>query len=253
MNRIQQLFQQDKKLVSVYFTAGYPNLDDTVPILEALQESGVDLVEIGLPYSDPLADGPTIQASATQALKNGMTTEVLFQQLENIREKIHIPLILMGYFNPILQFGLEKFCKRCEAIGIDGVILPDLPLEVYLNDYNELFEQYDLFNILLITPSTSTERVRMIDKHTRGFLYMVSSSSTTGKQAAFGSPQREYFTRIDDMNLKHPKLIGFGIHDKNSFQAATGFANGAIIGSAYIKFLKHHGIRETETFISKIR
>ncbi|MCT8339748.1 tryptophan synthase subunit alpha [Flavobacteriaceae bacterium TK19130] len=253
MNRIQQLFQQDKKLVSVYFTAGYPNLDDTVPILEALQESGVDLVEIGLPYSDPLADGPTIQASATQALKNGMTTEVLFQQLENIREKIHIPLILMGYFNPILQFGLEKFCKRCEAIGIDGVILPDLPLEVYLNDHYELFEQYDLFNILLITPSTSTERVRMIDKHTRGFLYMVSSSSTTGKQAAFGSSQREYFTRIDDMNLKHPKLIGFGIHDKNSFQAATGFANGAIIGSAYIKFLKHHDIRETETFISKIR
>ncbi|WP_203292522.1 tryptophan synthase subunit alpha [Luteirhabdus pelagi] len=253
MNRIQQLFQQDKKLVSVYFTAGYPKLDDTIPILEALQESGVDLVEIGLPYSDPLADGPTIQASATQALKNGMTTELLFQQLELIREKIHIPLILMGYFNPILQFGVEKFCKRCEAIGIDGIILPDLPLEVYLNDFKELFEQYDLFNILLITPSTSTERIRMIDQHTKGFLYMVSSASTTGKQAAFGSSQREYFTRIDAMKLKHPKLVGFGIYDKNSFQAATEFANGAIVGSAYIKFLTENPIGETSSFVSKLR
>jgi len=180
MNRIDQKFKEGKKLLSLYFSAGHPNLEDTVPILKQLQASGVDMVEIGLPFSDPLADGPTIQESSTQALRNGMTTEKLFSQLEEIRQEIQIPLILMGYFNPMMQFGIEKFCQRCEEVGIDGLIIPDLPVDVYHEQYQTLFNQHGLYNMFLITPQTSEERIHFIDKVSNGFIYMVSSASVTG-------------------------------------------------------------------------
>ena len=180
MNRIDQKFQEDKKLLSIYFSAGHPNLEDTVPILKKLQAAGVDMVEIGLPFSDPLADGPTIQESSTKALSNGMTTEKLFSQLENIREHITIPLVLMGYFNPMMQYGIEKFCQRCEAIGIDGLIIPDLPVDVYREEYKTLFDAHGLYNMFLITPQTPEERIRYIDEVSNGFIYMVSSASVTG-------------------------------------------------------------------------
>ena len=253
MNRILQTLQQDKKLLSIYCTAGYPSLHDTVPVLEALEASGVDLIEIGLPFSAPLADGPTIQASATRALQNGMTTSLLFEQLEGVRERVHLPLILMGYFNPVLQYGVEAFCKRCAEVGIDGLILPDLPVEVYVKEYQTLFEQYGLLNIFLITPQTTTERIRYMDKHTGGFLYMVSTASTTGKKGSFGSAQTDYFKRIDAMGLQHPQLVGFGIHDRQTFAQATQYAQGAIVGSAYIQFLAEQPVAKTKEFIEQFR
>ncbi|MEK9788829.1 MAG: tryptophan synthase subunit alpha, partial [Flavobacteriaceae bacterium] len=204
MNRIDQKFKGDKKLLSIYFSAGYPKLEDTVPILKQLQSSGVDMVEIGLPFSDPLADGPTIQESSTQALRNGMSTKKLFQQLEGIRKEIEIPLILMGYFNPLLQFGVENFCKKCHEIGIDGLIIPDLPVEVYHEKYKTLFDQYGLYNMFLITPQTSESRIRFIDQVSNGFIYMVSSASVTGAKNTFGETQKSYFKRIQNMNLKTP-------------------------------------------------
>lgn len=253
MNRIDQKFQENKKLLSIYFSAGHPNLEDTVPILKNLQNAGVDMVEIGLPFSDPLADGPTIQESSTKALQNGMTTEKLFSQLDNIREQIDIPLILMGYFNPMMQYGIEKFCQRCEAIGIDGLIIPDLPVDVYHEEYKNLFEQHGLFNMFLITPQTPEDRIRYIDKVSNGFIYMVSSASVTGAKNTFGQTQTNYFDRIEKMNLNTPTVVGFGISNAATYQAATKHSKGAIIGSAFIQFLEKEGIDQIEKFIASIR
>ena len=253
MNRIDQKFQEDKKLLSIYFSAGYPSLEDTVPILKNLQATGVDMVEIGLPFSDPLADGPTIQESSTQALRNGMTTEKLFTQLKNIREHIDIPLVLMGYFNPMMQYGIEKFCQRCEAIGIDGLIIPDLPVDVYHEDYKALFDQHGLYNMFLITPQTPEERIRYIDQVSNGFIYMVSSAAVTGAQSSFGNTQTDYFQRIANMNLNTPTVVGFGISNAQTYEAASSYSRGAIIGSAFIKFLEKEGVNKIGDFVQSIR
>jgi tryptophan synthase alpha chain len=253
MNRIHQKLKENKKLLSIYFSAGYPKLNDTVTIIENLEKSGVDMIEIGLPFSDPLADGPTIQASSTQALKNGITTEILFEQLKNIRNTVHIPLIIMGYFNPILQYGVEAFCKKCNEIGIDGLIIPDLPVDVYNEEYQSIFEWYELINVFLITPQTSNERIHFIDSISNGFIYMVSSASVTGSQSGFGDNQKEYFKRISDMDLRNPQIIGFGISNSDTFNEATKYANGAIIGSAFIKFLKDHSVNDINKFVESIR
>ena len=253
MNRIDQTFQKKQKLLSIYFSAGHPELEDTLPILRALQVSGVDMVEIGLPFSDPLADGPTIQESSSRALRNGMTTEKLFDQLQNIRQSIHIPLVLMGYFNPMMQYGIERFCKKCQSIGIDGLIIPDLPVDLYHQEYKTLFDQYNLYNMFLITPQTSEERIRYIDNVSSGFIYMVSSASVTGAQSAFGNTQEDYFRRIAQMKLKTPQVVGFGISNAETYQTATRFIRGAIIGSAFIQFLEKKGIAAIPDFIKSIR
>ena len=253
MNRINQKLQEDKKLLSIYFSAGYPSLNDTVKIIQDLEKSGVDMIEIGLPFSDPLADGPTIQESSTQALHNGMTTKLLFEQLTTIRETVKIPLIIMGYFNPMLQYGVEEFCKKCAEIGIDGLIIPDLPVAIYADDYKAIFEKYGLINVFLITPQTSEDRIRFIDSVSNGFIYMVSSASVTGSQSGFGSSQESYFKRIADTNLKNPQIIGFGISDKTTFNQATQYAKGAIIGSAFIKNLTENGVGSIRTFAGAIR
>lgn len=252
MNRIHQKLQENKKLLSIYFTAGYPSLNDTAKTIKELEENGVDMIEIGLPFSDPLADGPTIQASSTQALKNGMTTELLFQQLGTIRESVSIPLIIMGYFNPILQFGVEKFCQKCKEVGIDGLILPDLPLDVYQDHYEPILKKYGLVNIFLITPQTSEERILQIDAASDGFIYMVSSASVTGSQEGFGNQQENYFKRIANMNLKNPQIVGFGISNAETFQQATKMAKGAIIGSAFIKHLSKNGTDTIGNFVKGI-
>ena len=253
MNRIDQKFNEDKKLLSIYFSAGFPNLEDTVPILKKLEAAGVDIVEIGLPFSDPLADGPTIQESSTQALRNGMRTEKLFTQLEGIREHISIPLVLMGYFNPMMQYGIEKFLARCAAVGIDGLIIPDLPVDVYHEQYKALFDQHGLYNMFLITPQTPEERIRYIDKVSNGFIYMVSSAAVTGAQSTFGNTQTDYFQRIAQMNLNTPTVVGFGISNAETYEAARLHSRGAIIGSAFIKFLEEKGVDQIETFIRSIR
>ncbi|WP_417870994.1 tryptophan synthase subunit alpha [Winogradskyella sp.] len=252
MNRIKQKLNEDKKLLSIYFTAGYPNIDDTVSIIQNLEQSGVDMIEIGLPFSDPLADGPTIQASSTAALKNGMTTEKLFDQLKDIRKSVSIPLIIMGYFNPVLQYGVEAFCKKCQEIGIDGLILPDLPADVYDEEYKVTFEKYGLINVFLITPQTSEVRIRYIDSISNGFIYMVSSASTTGAQSGFGDEQAHYFERISKMNLNNPQIVGFGISNNNTFTQATTHTKGAIIGSAFIKYISENGINELNNFVNPI-
>jgi len=252
MNRINTKLQEDKKLLSIYFTAGYPALNDTVQIIQDLEKNGVDMIEIGLPFSDPLADGPTIQDSSTTALENGMTTEKLFEQLKDIRKTVSIPLIVMGYFNPMLQYGVEAFCKKCHEIGIDGIIMPDLPLDVYQADYEATFKKYGLINIFLITPQTSDERIRQIDEASDGFIYMVSSASVTGSKSGFGNTQTEYFERIATMNLKNPQIVGFGIKDSETFQVATKNAQGAIIGSAFIKHLTSNGTKSLSNFTENI-
>jgi len=253
MNKIHEKLQENKKLLSIYFTAGYPSLEDTVPILEALEQNGVDMVEIGLPFSDPLADGPIIQQSSTLALKNGMTSQILFDQLKNIRETVSIPLIIMGYFNPILQYGVEEFCKKCNEIGIDGFIIPDLPLAEYNKHYRAIFEKYNLLNIFLITPQTSEARIKEIDNASNGFIYMVSSASTTGAKDVFNNDQDAYFNRIHNLNLKNPQIVGFGISNNKTYKAATTFAKGAIIGSAFIKMLSQTGIKGIASFVKSIR
>lgn len=253
MNRINKKLQEDKKLLSIYFTAGYPNINDTVTIIQDLEKSGVDMIEIGLPFSDPLADGPTIQASSTAALKNGMTTEKLFEQIKDIRKTVQIPLIIMGYFNPVLQYGVEEFCKQCQTIGIDGLILPDLPADVYDAHYKAIFEKYGLINVFLITPQTSDERIRYIDSISDGFIYMVSSASTTGAKTGFGDEQTSYFKRIADKNLKNPQVVGFGISNHETFTQATSHAKGAIIGSAFIKHVTNDGVDNIDSFIQQIR
>jgi tryptophan synthase alpha chain len=253
MNRINQKLQEDKKLLSIYFTAGYPKPEDTVSIIQELEKNGVDMIEIGLPFSDPLADGPTIQESSTAALKAGMTTTKLFEQLKGIRETVSIPLLIMGYFNPILQYGVERFCKQCNEAGIDGLIIPDLPVDVYSDNYKEIFEKYGLKNVFLITPQTSEERVRYIDSVSGGFIYMVSSASVTGATSGFGEETRRYFRRISEMELKNPQIVGFGISDNESFQQATKYAKGAIIGSAFIKHLTAEGTGKISQFVNSIR
>ena len=255
MNRIKKTLSEDsnKKLLSIYFTAGYPQLDDTVPILEELEKSGVDMVEIGLPFSDPLADGPVIQRSSEAALRNGMTTKKLFNQLENIRERVNIPLLIMGYFNPILQFGVERFCQKCKEVGIDGLIIPDLPVEEYELQYKEIFQKYDLLPVFLITPQTSEARIRQIDEISDGFIYLVSSAAVTGGTSSFGQLQKDYFERVSKMGLKNPLIVGFGIKDKETFSAATKTTKGAIIGSAFIKQLTENGPEKIKDFIAAIR
>ncbi|WP_304145519.1 tryptophan synthase subunit alpha [Mesoflavibacter zeaxanthinifaciens] len=253
MNRINQKLNEDKKLLSIYFTAGYPNLDDTTTIIKNLEESGVDMIEIGLPFSDPLADGPTIQTSSTQALKNGMTSEVLFNQLKDIRKTVSIPLIIMGYFNPMLQYGVEAFCKKCQEIGIDGLIIPDLPVDVYNQQYKSIFDKHGLINVFLITPQTSDKRIQFIDSISNGFIYMVSSASVTGSSNGFGDTQTNYFKRIANMELKNPQIIGFGINNNETFNQATTYAKGAIIGSAFIKHLSKNNVNKIEEFIKSIK
>lgn len=252
MNRISQKLKEDKKILSIYFTAGFPDINDTVKIIQELELNGVDMIEIGLPFSDPLADGPTIQKSSTQALKNGMCTELLFEQLKNIRASVSIPLIIMGYFNPIYQYGVELFCKQCKAIGVDGLIIPDLPVEFYNEHYKTVFENYGLLNIFLITPQTSKERIAFIDSISEGFIYMVSTSSVTGSSSGFGDAQMAYFNRIQNMNLKNPQIVGFGISDHTTFTQATKHAKGAIIGSAFIKHLNKFGINKIDSFVNRI-
>lgn len=253
MNRINKKLQENKKLLSIYFTAGFPSLNDTVSIIKELEKNGVDMLEIGLPFSDPLADGPTIQESSTQAIENGMTTNLLFEQLKEIRKTVQIPLIIMGYFNPIIQFGVEKFCQKCNEIGIDGLIIPDLPLEEYLTEYQAIFEKYNLKNVFLITPQTSNERILEIDSVSDSFIYMVSTASVTGNQTGFGKDQMEYFERISNLNLNNPQIIGFGINNEETFSQATLHQKGAIIGSAFIKFMQNHQIDNIGDFLKNIR
>ena len=253
MNRIQSVLEQDHKLLSIYFTAGFPNLNDTVSILKQLEASGVDIIELGLPFSDPLADGPTIQESSTQALRNGMTTDKLFEQLKDVRKHVNVPLIVMGYFNPMMQYGVERFCQKCQEVGIDGLIIPDLPVDVYHEKYQGLFQQYGLLNMFLITPQTSDERIRFIDEVSNGFIYMVSSAATTGAQSSFGDVQSDYFKRIGAMNLNAKLLVGFGISNSETYQAATAHSKGAIIGSAFIKHLEANGADSVADFVNQIR
>ena len=239
MNRIDELFaKKQQHILNVYCTAGYPHLNSTIDVLKSLQDNGADLIEIGMPYSDPLADGPVIQQSNMVALENGMSIPVLFQQLQSVRNTIHLPIILMGYMNPILQFGLEKFCQYAENAGVDGVILPDLPMFEFENDYKPVFEKHNLKFIFLVTPETGEERIRKIDGLCSGFLYAVSSSSTTGNNKPI-EDQEMYFKKLQAMQLRNPILVGFGIKDKATFNAACQHTNGAIIGSAYIKALEN--------------
>ena len=238
MNRITQLFDTKKHgILSVYFTAGYPRLNDTPAILGTLEDKGVDMVEIGIPFSDPMADGPVIQQASTLALRNGMTLRLLFGQLEGIRRRVHIPLILMGYLNPIMQFGFENFCRQCAGKGIDGVIIPDLPFADYMEECKPIAQQYGLKVIMLITPETSEERIRLIDAHTSGFIYMVSSAATTGAQQSFDQGKQAYFRRINNMQLRNPRLVGFGISNKATYDAAAAHSSGAIVGSHFIRLL----------------
>ena len=253
MNRINKVLEEKNDILSIYFTAGFPEIEDTDKIILRLSECEVDMIEIGLPFSDPLADGPTIQESSTIALNNGMNTKKLFIQLKNIRKKTDIPLIIMGYFNPILQFGIEEFCKECELVGIDGLIIPDLPVDVFKENYQSLFKKHKLLNMFLISPQTSEERIHFIDKVSTGFIYMVSSFSITGAVNSFGKNQIDYFKRINGMNLKSKLLIGFGISNKDTFNDAVSFSKGAIIGSAFIKFLKNNKIQDIDKFVKKIR
>ncbi|EKB50405.1 tryptophan synthase subunit alpha [Cecembia lonarensis] len=239
MNRIDQLFQKKKeRVLSIYFTAGFPKLEDTLPIMESIEAAGADIIEIGVPYSDPIADGPTIQDSNMIALNNGMSLKKLFEQLQDMRKTVSIPVVLMGYLNPIIQYGMENFCKKCQELGIDGLILPDLPMQQYLDEYKELFNQYGLRNTFLISPQTSEKRIREIDEHSNGFIYMVSAHSITGARTGISEEQIAYFQRVQSMGLKNPRLIGFGISDAGTFYKASLYGNGAIIGSAFIKKIK---------------
>lgn len=238
MNRINQLFTSEKKdLLSIYFCAGAPTLNGTAEVIRTLEKHGVNMIEIGIPFSDPMADGIVIQNAATQALHNGMSLKLLFEQMRDIRRDVKIPLVLMGYLNPIMQFGFERFCSHCAVCGIDGVIIPDLPFRDYQERYRLIAERYDIRVIMLITPETSEERVREIDAHTGGFIYMVSSAATTGAQQDFNEQKRAYFKKIDAMNLRNPRMVGFGISNKATFEAACENSRGGIIGSKFVTLL----------------
>lgn len=239
MNRINRLFENKKQdILSLYFCAGTPRVDQTADVIRTLAQKGIDMIEIGIPFSDPMADGPVIQAAATQALRNGMTLKKLFSQLASIRYEVQIPLILMGYLNPIMQYGFEAFCQSCQTCGIDGMIIPDLPFKDYLETYKPIADRYGLKVIMLITPETSEERIRLIDKHTDGFIYMVSSAATTGAQQDFDTQKQEYFQRIASLHLKNPRMIGFGISNRQTFQSASAHAAGCIIGSKFVGLLE---------------
>jgi len=256
MNRLQQLFKtKTKDILSIYYTAGYPNLADTLTIAEALEKSGADFLEIGFPYSDPVADGPTIQASSKTALDAGMTLPILFEQLADLRAKVNIPILLMGYVNVVLQYGVDEFCKKCKEVGIDGCIIPDLPMYEFEELYQATFERYGLSNIFLVTPQTSEERIRKIDGLSNAFIYLVSSSATTGSNLAVSESSTSYFKRVADMKLKNPIVIGFGISDKASYAAANEYASGAIIGSAFVKSLAENGklTENIEKFMRQIK
>ncbi len=252
MNRINQLFSGNRKnILSIYFCAGAPTTDGTVNVIKTLEKNGVDMIEIGIPFSDPMADGVVIQNAATAALRGGMSLKLLFEQLRDIRKEVKIPLILMGYLNPVMQFGFEAFCRECKACGIDGMIIPDLPFRDYQNNYREIAEKYDLRVIMLITPETGEERVRQIDKNTDGFIYMVSSAATTGAQTDFDAQKQAYFRRINSLNLKNPRMVGFGISNKATFDAACANASGAIIGSKFVTLLSES--KDPETAIRALK
>ncbi len=241
MNRIDQLFERKPgKVISIYFCAGHPTLDSTMPVLKALQDNGADMAEIGIPFSDPMADGPVIQHAATTALHNGMSLRHLFTQLEDMRSTIHMPVLLMGYLNVILQFGFEKFCQECNRCGVDGAIIPDLPFDIYMKDYKPLADRYGINIIMLITPHTSDERIRLIDQHTHGFIYQVSTDATTGVQNTFGPSTIDYFKRIKAMELHNPTLVGFGISNKATLTASQENSFGSIIGSKFVRMLEEH-------------
>ncbi len=242
MNRINNLFATKKQgILSIYFCAGHPSLDSTAQIIRTLEQKGVDMIEIGIPFSDPMADGPVIQDAATKALRNGMTLRLLFEQLSDIRRDVKMPLVLMGYLNPIYQYGFDAFFKKCSEVGIDGVIIPDLPFNDYLTQVKPVADKYDVRIIMLITPETSDERIRFIDDNTDGFIYMVSSASITGAQSSFGDAKLDYFKRIDAMKLKNPRMIGFGISNKQTLENAQKYAAGAIIGSKFVSLLIEKG------------
>ena len=253
MNFIQELFQKkDKKLLSIYFTCGYPKLDDTTKVISALEESGVDFIEVGLPYSDPLADGPTIQESSQKALENGINLDIIFEQLKTIKGTNKTPLVAMGYLNQLLKYGEDKFCEACVACGIDTVILPDLPMVEFENHYQQLFEKYGITNVFLITPHTSEDRIRKIDSYSKAFIYVVASASITGAKGEISDSQIKYFERIKGMNLQSKLVIGFGISDKATFDTACTYSNGAIVGSAFIKHIGTNGVDEIDNFIKPI-
>ena len=239
MNKITRLFNErgDRKLLSLYFCAGTPTLESTTEVIKTMQKRGIDMIEVGIPFSDPMADGPVIQDAATKALKNGMSLKKLFNQLKSIKEEVSIPLILMGYLNPIMQYGIEAFCQSCVESGVSGVIIPDLPFKDYLDDIKPVADRYDVRIIMLITPETSEERIRFIDEHTEGFIYMVSSAATTGAQQSFDEQKQAYFQKINGMNLRNPRMIGFGISNKQTLESAQSNAAGAIIGSKFVQFL----------------
>ena len=253
MNRIERKLKEEKKILSVYFTAGFPRLDDTLKIISNLEKCNVDLIEVGIPFSDPLADGETIQRSSKKAIENGMTINKLFSQLKHFRKTVNIPVILMGYLNPIMQFGIEKFCLKSKEIGIDGLIIPDLPIEIFLEEYFELFNKIDLFNIFLITPQTSEERIKLIDRNSKGFIYMVSSSSITGSKKNLEDASFKYFDKISKMNLNNPSIVGFGISNRKTYEKVIEKSKGAIIGSAFINFVERDGVDNIGDFIKKFR
>ncbi|WP_299055322.1 tryptophan synthase subunit alpha [uncultured Polaribacter sp.] len=254
MNSVLELFKKkEQQLLSIYFTCGYPKLDDTTKVISALENNGVDFIEVGLPYSDPLADGPTIQESSQKALENGINLDIVFDQLMTIKETNKTPLVLMGYLNQMLKYGEDKFCKKVVECGIDTLILPDLPMVEFENHYKQLFDKYGLTNVFLITPNTEEERIRKIDLYTESFIYVVASSSITGAKGEISSAQLAYFERIKNMNLKSKLIIGFGISDKETFNTACTYANGAIIGSAFIKDIGKNGIAKIAEFIKPIR
>ena len=256
MNRIDKLFREKQEnILSIYFTAGYPAIDDTRRIMDAIASSGGDIIEIGIPFSDPIADGPTIQESNKIALENGMTLRHLFSQLQGMRDEVSVPVILMGYLNPIIQYGMEEFCKKCQEVGVDGLILPDLPMQQYLDEFKEVFERYGLKNTFLISPQTSTARIREIDMNSDGFIYMVSSHSITGGKSGISDEQISYFQKVKNLKLTNPRLIGFGISDRESFQKVSAYAHGAIIGSAFIRVLQEAKDLEKEikTYIQEVK
>lgn len=246
MNRINSLFEQKSKgLLSLYFCAGHPTLDGTADVIKAMENKGIDFIEVGIPFSDPMADGPVIQDAATKALRNGMSLQKLFAQLEPLRKQgVRLPLILMGYMNPIYHMGYEAFFRRCKEVDIDGVIIPDLPFKDYMDEVKPIADRFDIRVIMLITPETSDERIRFIDENTDGFIYMVSSAATTGAQKEFDKAKQAYFARIDKMQLKHPRMIGFGISNRQTLQSAQANAAGAIIGSKFVTLLDKHGSPE---------
>ena len=253
MNSIQNIFQQkDSNVLSIYFTSGFPKLDDTTKVIAALEKSRVDFIEVGLPYSDPLADGPTIQDSSQKALANGINLDVIFEQLLSIKETNKTPLVLMGYLNQMLKFGEEKFCQKVKDCGIDTVIIPDLPMIEYENHYKDLFDNYGINNVFLITPHTSEERIKKIDSYTKSFIYVVASASITGAKGEISQQQIDYFNRIKSMNLQSKLIVGFGISDRKTFSTACEYMNGAIIGSAFIKALSENGVGGIDDFIQPI-